>query len=319
MADMHCSERTCEVCGLKYEPTKNKDGSVRRTKYHICSHLCAKRRNSDPRLVRGVRQCVRCAREFSARPGQKHCSPQCRWGAKQTIEQIRAASPNWRYCASCFKHYYGRISGSNAKAGIDRKFCSMACRVAMREKVRLEVEGLRRIAERPAKIERMRRLNELRVIRDRRDAERADQKAAMIAHKSSRPCCVCGGPVGYTLGGKRKYCSRACSRSVVTEAKRETRRKMKARRRAAKKGAGHVESVSPRKVFELAGWRCQICGIKTPEKYRGTYRPDAPELDHIVPLSKGGAHAYSNVQCACRACNGWKSDKVVVGQRLLFA
>lgn len=311
MADSHCSTRTCDVCGIEYEPTINSDGSVRRTKYSHCSKACGKRRNSDPGLVRGVRPCVRCGLEFSANPWQKHCSPQCRWGAKQTIEQIRAASPNWRYCAVCLKHYYGRPSGTNAKAGSDRKFCSMACRVAMRERVRLEVDALRRMAAQRARKARAAEIaDRVEANRARRDAYRQ----ARLDAASARPCVTCGGPVGYSFAPYRKYCSRACVRAA--DSYREARRTHKARRRARKRGA-FIESVSPAKVFDRAGWRCQICGVKTPAKYRGTIRNDAPELDHIVPLSKGGAHSYDNTQCACRRCNQWKSDTTVVGQGLL--
>ena len=35
------------------------------------------------------------------------------------------------------------------------------------------------------------------------------------------------------------------------------------------------------------------------------------ELDHIIPLSKGGKHTRSNVQPLCRTCNASKSDKTI--------
>lgn len=264
--------------------------------------------------------CPVCGISFDAKPRQKHCSFRCTQRArdirvrKRSREDIRAASPNWRYCAVCLKHYYGRPSGTNAKAGTDRKFCSMACRVAMRERVRLEVESLRRMAARPVKAA---RLADRLALGAAKKAMRDAERHRTVFMRADKPCAVCGGAVGcYQFGRQRLYCSRSCARS--SGAHREAQRRSKAKRRAAKKGAGHVESVSPRKVFERAGWRCQICGIKTPSKYRGTFRSDAPELDHVIPVSRGGAHTYANVQCACRACNGWKSDRFVVGQGLLF-
>jgi len=69
-----------------------------------------------------------------------------------------------------------------------------------------------------------------------------------------------------------------------------------------------VESVDPIKVFDRDGWRCQLCGKKTPKAKRGTYSRNAPELDHIMPLSLGGEHSYRNTQCLCRSCNGSKSN-----------
>ena len=36
-------------------------------------------------------------------------------------------------------------------------------------------------------------------------------------------------------------------------------------------------------------------------------------LDHVMPVSKGGAHCYANVQTACAPCNRSKAAKVSVG------
>lgn len=83
------------------------------------------------------------------------------------------------------------------------------------------------------------------------------------------------------------------------------------KRRARKRGAnGRIEIVRPEIVFKRDGWRCQICGTETPEVLRGTFEPNAPEVDHKVPLSAGGSHCYGNVQCACRRCNIAKRDRV---------
>lgn len=94
---------------------------------------------------------------------------------------------------------------------------------------------------------------------------------------------------------------------------RAARRVDKAARRARVR-SGTVDRVDPFAVFERDGWSCRLCGIATPKDKRGTYEPDAPELDHIKPLSKGGEHSYANTQCACRRCNGVKSDRFEVAQ-----
>lgn len=77
--------------------------------------------------------------------------------------------------------------------------------------------------------------------------------------------------------------------------------------------AAKLETVDPYKVFDRDGWHCRICGVATPKSKRGSYDDDAPELDHIRPLSKRGEHSYRNTQCACRKCNGDKSDEWVSG------
>lgn len=97
----------------------------------------------------------------------------------------------------------------------------------------------------------------------------------------------------------------------------KSRRQSKGKRKALARGSSGGEKVDPLRVFARDGWRCKLCGIKTPPALRGTYKANAPELDHIVPVSKGGAHTYLNTQCACRKCNGLKSDRPL-GQLLMF-
>ena len=37
--------------------------------------------------------------------------------------------------------------------------------------------------------------------------------------------------------------------------------------------------------------------------------PDADTLDHVKPISKGGAHIPANLRPACLSCNSSKRDK----------
>jgi hypothetical protein len=86
-------------------------------------------------------------------------------------------------------------------------------------------------------------------------------------------------------------------------------RKGVAKRRAMLRGV-KSEVIDPFDVFEGAKWHCQACGKSTPKERRGTKEHDAPELDHIIPVSKGGAHVRENVQLLCKKCNAEKSDKM---------
>ncbi len=57
--------------------------------------------------------------------------------------------------------------------------------------------------------------------------------------------------------------------------------------------------------FRLAAWhrqkgRCMWC--------RGTVRPDAATLEHIVPRSEGGGSDAANLGMACGPCN-WHRDR----------
>jgi 5-methylcytosine-specific restriction endonuclease McrA len=53
-----------------------------------------------------------------------------------------------------------------------------------------------------------------------------------------------------------------------------------------------------RAVFARDGGRCQYC-----------HKP-AENLDHVVPRSRGGEHAWENVVAACRRCNTRKGDRM---------
>jgi 5-methylcytosine-specific restriction endonuclease McrA len=67
-----------------------------------------------------------------------------------------------------------------------------------------------------------------------------------------------------------------------------------------------VVPLTRRGVFLRDGGRCAYC--------------DAPatSLDHVVPRSRGGAHAWDNVVSCCRRCNHVKADRTVaeLGWRL---
>jgi HNH endonuclease len=128
--------------------------------------------------------------------------------------------------------------------------------------------------------------------------------------RSPRPCAGCGNVFEPAYGDRRRrFCSPSCMK--MTDDYKARKKSAKLKRRGAV-----VENVNPIEVFERDGWRCQLCGVKTPRKLRGTYDDMAPELDHILPISKGGEHSYINTQCACRKCNGLKGD-VPLGQMRL--
>lgn len=124
-------------------------------------------------------------------------------------------------------------------------------------------------------------------------------------------CKECGAIFQKEIGGKGRsvFCSDRCARK---NGRRISRAVGKARLRGVR-----VEVVDPIKVFQRDGWRCHLCGRKTPKERRGTYHKRAPELDHIVPLAKGGEHSYANTACACRECNLKKSDSVLGQPSLL--
>ena len=80
------------------------------------------------------------------------------------------------------------------------------------------------------------------------------------------------------------------------------------RKRAKQWGVGY-EPVDRFKVFERDEWICQLClkpvdPLTTDSRWRAS-------LDHVMPMSKGGAHTYANLQLAHVSCNSRKHAKVL--------
>ena len=71
-----------------------------------------------------------------------------------------------------------------------------------------------------------------------------------------------------------------------------------------------VETINEKEVYLRDGWTCQHCK-KRVNKQLNWPHPMSPSLDHIIPLSTGGAHIYNNVQLAHLGCNSGKKDGVL--------
>jgi 5-methylcytosine-specific restriction endonuclease McrA len=74
------------------------------------------------------------------------------------------------------------------------------------------------------------------------------------------------------------------------------------KRRARKKANGPYERIDPLKVLERDAGLCGICGRQVD--------PTSFEIDHIIPVSRGGLDLMSNVQLAHRSCNRKKWAKM---------
>ena len=143
-------------------------------------------------------------------------------------------------------------------------------------------------------------------------AEIARDKARLFYNKNrntkNRVCLDCGNEFD---GFNGKIRCDSCSKKHI----RKYRKKFKKKRRALLRGAKQGIAFNDIDVFRRDKWRCKECGVKVQKK--NIYADDAAELDHIVPVSKGGPHIPSNTQTLCRKCNQDKSD-TIRGQISLF-
>ncbi len=90
--------------------------------------------------------------------------------------------------------------------------------------------------------------------------------------------------------------------------------KYRQRIEAAGFNAAYDPDVTLKRVLKRDGGTCQICGEpvdvqdKTNNRMGGRY----PTVDHIVPISKGGAHVWDNVRLAHMICNSYKNAAEVI-------
>lgn len=64
---------------------------------------------------------------------------------------------------------------------------------------------------------------------------------------------------------------------------------------------GKVSNKMRFSIYERDGYRCRCCGIS--DRYAQL------EIDHIIPIARGGKSTYENLQTLCHRCNIEKSDR----------
>lgn len=106
---------------------------------------------------------------------------------------------------------------------------------------------------------------------------------------------------------RRAYClSHRAERKIYDAGRKVENAARTAARKSMLMGAtlGSLAEIKEiyRRARESPNARCYLCGELIPLGHR--------HVDHIVPLSKGGAHRPSNLAIACSFCNLSKKDKM---------
>lgn len=272
--------KICGVCGVEFAPAKNSGGSQK-----YCSVSC--QNIARQRTKKGI--CLVCGKEYMGRSDNKgFCSREC---------ARKGRSISVKNCLFCGKEFAGKgnycSNECREKAKVKHKTCSVCGKeftTTYRQSTCSDECRKQLARDKQHQIYLSKRDEEIRRLRE----EFVPQRVV---------CKECGCEFETEFNGSRGqtrtvFCSNECAR-------RNHKRTGKAVRRARKKGLG-CESFDPLDVLKRDNWTCQICGVKTPKKYRGTCDDRAPELDHIIPLALGGEHSMRNTQCLCRKCNGAK-------------
>lgn len=156
-----------------------------------------------------------------------------------------------------------------------------------------------------------------------RECRLEDNRRRSYLHDSAkkvlreRKCKECGGQFTPEYGNQRRiFCSQRCL-DRWNDRQRDRGGDLNGRaRKHFKKLYGTVmplmyQYINWRKVLERDNWVCGICG-KPIDESKKCPDDDSPSVDHIVPLARGGAHVYANVQAAHFKCNWNKGDGVHV-------
>lgn len=229
---------------------------------------------------------------------QKWCSPKCRNKHYYKPVLIRKPLDKKLFKCLCGKDFY-----SSGPA----KYCSSSCRYNFRIKgyVAQKVKRFNRIC--------VQCNSEFKTNASKQKYCSINcSKIGINSHLylgDNKRCCGCKNMLPITDfcnrsygGGKKRinsYC-KDCWKSIVNS------RNYKRRRWTALVDTRLDMTL----VFAKCGWKCTYCNTETPEYLRGKFVDNAPELDHIVPLSKGGSHTYENVTLSCRLCNLKKGNKI---------
>lgn len=264
-------EKICAFCGKELPKFK--------TRY--CSKECGNRANhaKTGRLSHSeilTKTCVICGEEFETwRSRQKYCSEKC----SEKYKRIRETRHRKEYDRKKYlkKHPNARTVEERHKEHLERE----------------KAKEVKREIKRKEKAE--------------RDAIKQAKKQANIDYwqnyEAEHICSVCGN-VFIAHYPTAKYCSKNCSRKVTRIRKRY-------------EGITIDKDITVQKLAKRDHDKCQLCGL--PVDWNDKHKTDKavicgdmyPSIDHIIPISSGGLHAWNNVQLAHRICNTRKSNKVV--------
>lgn len=106
----------------------------------------------------------------------------------------------------------------------------------------------------------------------------------------------------WILKNKEKYRKWLHEWSKTPE-QREAHALQESKRRARIKGNGWDDSVNTDTLNDLIikqNFRCNGCGWEAPKF----------QMDHIIPIARGGKHTIRNIQLLCKRCNCKKNDSL---------
>lgn len=136
----------------------------------------------------------------------------------------------------------------------------------------------------------------------------------VFEQKSCQECNKAFTPTSANHWKDQIFCSRKCLTKNTNRIRNHVRR--------SKMRGVTYENINPLVIHLRDRYRCKLrihpkCKGKSDPRKMGTSHPQAPEMDHIRPLSLGGENIMKNLQSSCRACNQRKGNKPIGQLRIL--
>lgn len=226
-----------------------------------------------------IKKCVVCGSEFESKTDKaKYCCKKCANHSRfnKTLEQIRDEN----------KELQNRVLTLYKKGLKDAEIASLVGKsVSWVFKKRTEMGLPRNISER-----------QLKIRARKRELAQMEFRICKQCHKTFIPIRV-----------NQLFCCKSCekrSNHQVNDIKRKRLEKQQA-----------VDDISLDDVYKKYDGICYLCGEKcdyNDVRYvNGVPHPlgNYPTREHIIPLSKGGLHTWTNVKLAHLRCNSSKGVK----------
>lgn len=295
-----------------------------------CSDECRKKRNAEWVMNKAregkTRICPVCNNELPKFKG-KYCSDKCRqWSGNVSRGICQDHGLLTKQCVICGKEFQTfksrKITCSDecSKIRHNKSRCPATPEENRRKYLKKHPNARRqediiREAQEKKEIKRAnyeKWLAEKEVEWAENRAKKEAQKQANIAYwleyEAEHECVICKNKY-IAHHPFSKYCSDTCSK----KAERERRGTYKHRY----KGITVDKDISLKKLATRDHNQCQICGLFVDwNDYTKTDKTIIcgdmyPSIDHIMPISLGGLHSWTNVQLAHRGCNTRKCNKYI--------
>ena len=269
---VYCSD-ACKTIGLKQN---QKRGNEKAKAIHAGRDRSRIKRGSQEYS----RDCIVCGKSFTTwLPQKKTCSDECKAVHKKERDRSRKRMPEKEHERWIIRRY-----GSEENY---KKWLAEQDVLRQRLKQKREQE---REQERKARKE---------AYGNQLEARRIAREARKEANHRIGTCVVCGNSFD-TYNPAQKTCSKECGKRLKHAHKHK---------RIPKKQLVDKD-ITLEALYKRDSGVCYLCGklCDWNDKDGNVVGSNYPSIDHMIPISRGGLHAWTNVKLAHFECNWKKSD-----------